>query len=270
MDSLTLYIYPSPFGVNWKSPRHLAQSVILNAASMRSRMIGHVSVELQGERNGRSERFFTGMSSHNDALNRRLIFREKLGLGILFYEYEGFLESPEQLDPEKDARLARGNFSFIRFRLSKESFEKARLYLHEYRERNVARAYGLPQRPRYGEGAGCSAFGASFLEVAGLMQDEFRKHWSLDIRVPEAFLKNIAIWRLLVPNASNSKWAEAHEPGRNVFFWDPDLMHAWVKKQVSESPASTDFMSVIREKNTWGVLFDSSKIVPTDVQIWLR
>ena len=263
MYSLTLYIYPSPFGVDWRSPHHLARSVILNSASLLPRTIGHVTVEIKNEDPANPERYFAGMSSHNDALNRRLIFLENLGLGVLFYRYPGYLEGVEKLDPEKEKRLQRGNFSFVRFLLSRESFERVRLYLQEYQKHEVGKYYGLPLRPRHKEGAGCSAFAASFVEVAGLMNDEFRKHWSDQVRVPEAFLKNVSILRLLTPFSKSLKWAKPEEPGRDVHFWDPDMMHAWTKKRESDAA-----MKVIFEKNTRGILVDSSKIVPKDESIW--
>jgi hypothetical protein len=264
MYSLTLYVYPSPFGVDWRSPHHLARSVILNSASLKPRTIGHVSVELRSDDPKNPERFFTGMSSKNEALNRRLIFREKLGLGVLFYQYDGHLEESSALDLEKEKRLARGNFSFIRFQLSRASYERVRLYLQEYREHQVGRFYGLPHRPRHKEGGGCSAFAASFLEVAGVMSSEFKQHCSAEVRVPEAFLKNVSIFRLLMPFSSGKSWATASEPGRNIFFWDPDMMHTWIKSRESD-----DQMKIVFEKNTRGILVDSSKTVPNDEPIWL-
>lgn len=270
MYSLTLYIYPSPYGVDWRSPLHLTRSVIKNAASLRPRQIGHVAIELKSDVDGRTERFFTGMTSNNGATNRKLIFLKQMGLGVLFHQYPGFLESIEKLDPELEKRLEKGHFSFVRFNLSKESYERARLYLNQYQERNVGKYYGLPQRPRYGEGAGCSAFAASFVEVAGVMRDEFKNNWSSQVRVPEEFLANIPIWRLLIKSAKNQRWANENEPGKNIFFWDPDMMHAWVNQKIEalKTSPSAD-LTVSIEKNTRGILVDSSKIVPNDESIWL-
>ena len=55
-------------------------------------------------------------------------------------------------------------------------------YFHEYRDRGYAQNYGLPLRPRYGEGAGCSAFAVSFLDVAGLLASDLHHRLVEDSR----------------------------------------------------------------------------------------
>ena len=240
-------------------------------------MIGHASIELSAHEGGDgaavSERIFTGMTSDNQKLNRELILFRKRGLGVLFHRYDGYLESAEFLDVEREQRLKGGNFSFVRFQLSRESYERARRYLHEYRARRVDRYYGLPHRPRHAEGSGCSAFAVSVAEVAGVMSEEFRRHWSLELKVPERYLENVPVWRLLWPDSQNLRWAETQEAGKSVFFYDPDRMHAWVKASIDElksssSPPPHPTRSVVFEKNTWGIVIDSSTILPSQEPIW--
>jgi len=241
-------------------------------------MIGHASVELSSDEPNDGdaktpERFFTGMTSDNQKENRELILFRKRGLGVLFHQYDGYLESADFLDREREQRLKRGNFSFVRFQLSLESYERARRYLHEYRARKVDRYYGLPHRPRHAEGSGCSAFAVSVAEVAGVMNEELKRHWSLEVKVPERYLENVPAWRLLWPNSQNLRWAEAQEPGKSVFFYDPDRMHAWVKALVAELKSSAHSLThptrtVVFEKNTWGIAIDSSAILPLQEPIW--
>ena len=270
--SVTLYFYPSPQGVDWRSPYHLTKSVIRNALTFRPRTIGHVSVLLEG--NG--ERIFTGMSHQDPNDNRKLILFKMMGLGVLFHQVPGYAESKEKLDPELEKRLDSGDFSFIRFQISEPNYQKLKNYLHEYFEKNIAKWYGLPHRPRHEEGSGCSAFAASVLEVAGLMTPDFKKNWSGTVKVPDQFIgdlnqKKVPIWKLIFPHVSNQRWAEPHEPGREIFFWDPDMMHAWTLKTWSDLQIKpSENFKAVRERNTKGVLVDSSKILPTSEPIWLR
>ena len=269
---LTLYFYPSPHGVDWRSPLHLTRSVVRNALSFKPRTIGHVSILLEGK----GERYFTGMAAINNNDNRRLILIEQMGLGVLFHQVPGYAEGKDKLDPELVKRLVSGKFSFLKIRISEASFLRTKQYLHEYAEKKVAKWYGLPLRPRHEEGAGCSAFAASVLEVAGVMEEEFKKNWTGQVRVPSALMgelngRKVPIWKLLIPSKLNRRWATKEEPGRDIFFWDPDLMHAWAKKTWSALQKETrDRYQTVREQNTIGIVVDSSKIVPTDESFWLN
>jgi hypothetical protein len=276
--SLTLHIYPSPYGVDWTSPRSLTRSVFKNAISGKPRMIGHVSIQLEGP----GETDMAGMSSTDLNRSRRLILIDGMGLGVLYHRYPGLVEDAAKLNPEIEDRMQKGNFSFVRFEISKESFERVKQYLREYREKNIGRYYGLPFRPRYGEGAGCSAFAASILEVAGVMNEEFRKQWSGQVRLPEEFVgepgkgkRKVGVWKLLLPTRKNARWAHANEEGRDMFFWDPDMMHAWVMKtwdalqQSQNQNQKQNQMRTMTEQNSKGILVDSSKNAPTSEPIWL-
>ena len=272
---MTMYVYPSPHGVDWKSPHHLTRSVVKNALTFKPRTIGHVSIRLEGM----GENHLVGMTALDQSLSRKLILRDHLGLGSLFYSFPGLLEDHQKLEPELMKRLANGHFSFIRFALSKESFEKVKQYLLEYTSKNIGRVYGLPFRPRYGEGAGCSAFAASFIEIAGLMQDEYRKNWSGTVRIPLAYLgepgktgkeRKVGIWKLLIPSAENLRWSEKNEPGRDVFFWDPDMMHRWILKKWDElKNHPVEGLQATLEQKSKAILVDSSKILPKSEPIWL-
>jgi hypothetical protein len=273
--SLTLYFYPSPTGVNWKSPRHLTWSILKNAITRKPRLIGHVSVLLEGP----GKRIFSGMSTEGHDQNRKFVLKEHMGMGVLFHEYEGLVEDEEKLAPELKIRLENGHFSFIKFKLSPESFQKCVQYFEEYIQHNVGKIYGLPYRPRYKEGAGCSAYAASFLEVAGVMNEEFRTHWSGRVRVPQEFIggpsnggHKVPVWKILLPTKKSKTWAQKHEDGTDVFFWDPDMMHEWTVKKwtVLQAHSKNTIYQAVKDHNAKGILVDSSKILPSEEPIWLK
>ena len=98
------------------------------------------------------------------------------------------------------------------------------------------------------------------------MSEEFKKHGSSQVRVPEFLMtetnqehKKIPIWKLLLPSKLNLRWAYPNEAGRDIFFWDPDMIHSWVMKNRNT-----------KEKNTSGIFLDVSSQKPKNEPIWLK
>ena len=267
--SMTLYFYPSPCGVDWRSPHHLTRSVILNALTFRPRSIGHVSIALK-----KNDELvdFVGMAAQNNNDNRVMILRDQVGMGVLFEKVPGRIEEKSKLIPELDKRLKSGYLSFWKLDLSKASFEKVQQYAADFRKNNRDAWYGLWNRPRYGEGSGCSAFAASFLEIAGTLENDFIKNCSLKIKVQEEFIgekkadgKKVPIWALLLPNQKNTKWCEENSSGRWIYFWDPDLMHRWVLEKFYKNDST---FQPIKEQNALGLYSNMENRQPIDEPIW--
>jgi hypothetical protein len=260
---LTLYFIPSPKGIDWSSPKNLLTSAILNKLTFERRFIGHVFVEMKC---GKNEEL-TGMTSQKmDYLN--LLFFEQKGLGILFHSFEGSLENKESIKPELDEYLKKGSANFVRFLLNEGQCQRASTYLKEYREKNVGRNYGLANRPLYGEGAGCSAFGVSFVDVLGLLNQDLKDAWSqtihipLDLSGPPLTIQSVSIFKLLF-NAD--KWANVKEKHRSLTFWDPDRMFKWVKEKVQSNSSKH---SISKLGNSEGIIIDKSHYPAPLENIW--
>lgn len=241
--SITLYIYPSPYGIRWDSPRALVASTLQNQVSYaRSRQsgdkhsIGHVNIELRCPlEDGSIETIWAGVSSADSSEERELLLEQGYGLGVLFHTFRGKLLQGPDFVPALQKRFERGNIAFLTFAVSEAACARMRRYFQEYVSRLDFKKYGLPNRPRHGEGAGCTAFATSFLEIGGLFPSELSRAWSRLIRVPSRWIggpssgQSVSLLRLLfAPNTG--RWAQAHEPHQTVFFWDPDLMFDWVQK----------------------------------------
>jgi hypothetical protein len=178
--TMTLYFIPSPYGLNWESPSKLAKGILKNKLLPGSRFMGHVNIELdyQDPEDGKVH-ILTGMTQKK--MNApKLLFKEKYGLGILYHSFEGRLESIEELTPELNKYFKRGNkkINFVKYKLNLSVCRRIRDYVAQYTKNGHDRYYGLYNKPLHGEGAGCSAFGASFLEVAGILEEEHHLHWS--------------------------------------------------------------------------------------------
>jgi hypothetical protein len=269
---IVLHFYPSPAGASWRTPRSLTQSVLLNSFLPQPfpvrHAIGHVAV---GVRCGGEDKPFdelTGMTSADETEDHRLLLKEKVGLGILFHTFSGRLQDSTEVQRDIDSRLPTGGISWLRVEVSPQTCERALTYVRQFRDRGYSKFYGLPLRPRYGEGSGCSAFGASVLEVAGVLDPEFRREWWHGVDVPLTLMGNegapVSLLRLLFGAAART-WAAAPESGRAVEFWDPDAMNLWVSKRWQDPG------EYVREQTqeSRGLRLDRSSLPVPDGPIWL-
>lgn len=271
---LKLYFYHSPVGIDWSAPRDLTRSVVKNKNSGQRRAIGHVTVQIDCGHSGES--IWTGMS--DDSVNyRSLVLKEGYGLGILFEKVPGRLENGENLQQEINDLAGQGRIHAIDMLISHPTCDRLQTYLREFRQRGLSQWYGLPNRPRHGEGAGCSAFGVSFLEIAGLMRDEWKAAWARELQVPEEWIggpdneREVPFKRLYFLRKSLNHWGQHTGDTRNVTFWDPDLMHDWVKEMLEntdENQAPQGF-ATIPGLQIPTLLIDARDIPIPDEPIWL-
>lgn len=245
-NSLTLHIIKSPNGLDWSSPKRLARTVVLNALSPKNRMIGHVAVELkcQGGAEKQSVHEVTGTANADSSVYNKQILFKRMGFGVIFDTYEGVLENKAELLKEfekKYNKKRRNRITFIKHLISSKTCFRLKAYLEEYRRMGYGNFYGLPLDPRRRQGAGCSAFGVSFLENAGLMREEFKANWSYDLKVPNELIggefhpggsHKVSLLKLYFLKKSNNRWANEDEDYRRIFFWDPDTMYDWTMERI--------------------------------------
>lgn len=232
-DQVVLFNIPSPYGIDWRSPHTLLKSVLQNHNSGISHEIGHVFVGVYCSDQGMagSPDVLTGMTSASD--NSEELLRDRgYGLGLLFHNFDGRLNSEEEALIDIHSGVQTGRLSYLAFDISRATCQRLVDYEMEYRQRGYDRAYGLPNRPLYGEGAGCSAFGVSFLEVAGIQPAIFQGMWSRHLLVPHRLVGGpmtgffIPIRRFFLNPLL--QWASPNELHYPLSFWEPDLMHSYV------------------------------------------
>ncbi|MGE0615837.1 MAG: hypothetical protein AB7P04_09360 [Bacteriovoracia bacterium] len=232
-SELTVFLFPSPRGIDWRSPVKLAWSAVWNHLTLKNpdtlHGIGHLEVELKcGDR-----RVLTGMTSDGRGEQWDLLFKKKYGFSILLHDFRGREDTPEEIEPQLKDRARRGTMSFITFQVSEKTCARLLEFYDEYKKQGYDLHYGLPNRPLYREGAGCTAYGAGFIEVAGLMTEEFQKGWANYVRFPDELLGGpwtnhpVDAGKLLFPLKA-SRWARANEPHHAIFYWDPDKWHHWI------------------------------------------
>lgn len=264
-EEMTLYFIPSPLGIDWSTPSNLAWSALKNRLSLQSRFMGHVFVELECGEN----KELTGMVGKNfDYLNQLLIHGR--GLGILYHSFDGTLEEAPKVDAEiKELLNEPGRMNFVRYRLNKSQCLRAQTYLKEYREKDVGRYYGLANRPLYGEGAGCSAFGASFLSVIGIMDQEIQDNWSQSVNIPLEYSgppiqpEKVHLLKLMF---MSKEWAKEDQPHKKLSFWSPDRMYDWVKNKIAKP--NPEKFTILESGKSQGIEIDKSYLPVALGPIW--
>ncbi len=236
---LKLYFIKSPFGLNWSSATALSRTILKNYLAFKPRFMGHVNIELKGTlTSGEKIDVLTGMVAAN--LNaKKLLFKKHIGMGIVFHSFKGHLETKEEmLDEIKEYQKKGDRINSVCFQISQEVLELLYNYYQEYKEQRLYKYYGLYNRPLFKEGSGCSAFGASFLQLAGLMNSKLKEAWSYQIKIPLKYLgmpiqeRKVNFFKLML---TYNPWANSEEEGREIFFWDPDKMYRWVE-EVYQNP----------------------------------
>jgi hypothetical protein len=142
-------------------------------------------------------------------------------------------------------------------------------YFEEYRDKGYGDHYGLPNRPLYREGAGCSAFGASFVKTAGILTEEFQRAWTQTIAVPLKYVggpltgRSVPFWKLFF--SWDIHWAKGGEPSKSVTFYDPEAIRTWILAKVK---AKEPGYEVAQRNGCPGIIFDATKTSVPSGPIW--
>jgi hypothetical protein len=274
-QELTIYIMPAPKGVNWESPRRLILSYIGNLLvsspyqSSEKHPIGHVVVELKD-----SNRYaLVGTTATSNRFMMHKVMHRGWAAGILFATVDGTLEEEDINLPQLTKRKGNGEIAFVNYKINKAVFERLWKYLQEYKQRGYGKYYNGKNKPREGEGAGCSSFAYSFLEVGGLNHFLDSKPWIIHIAIQESLIggpetdgRRVSIFTMLV----RGRWANIKRNRyRNLDIYEPTFMFNNINYKWLTSP-DTGTISRSMYGKAKGLTIDARNIAPPDEPIWLN
>ncbi|MGE4131798.1 MAG: hypothetical protein AB7F86_09165 [Bdellovibrionales bacterium] len=232
-NSIKLYVFPSrPVRIDWQDPRSLLQSMLGAILRNKTHAIGHVSVDVQCE-NGYHR--LTGAVTEDKGESEKLLLEDKIAFSILERGWPGRLEEPDEIhEAIRKAREKVDGFSTAEFEINGPACLRVQQFLEEYDHSDHPKYYGFAARPRRHEGAGCSAFAAAVLEVAGILTPEMNQAWLRSVQIPFSLMPprsqspQMSIIEVL-DHPDSEFWARDDVLNMNLVFYDPDLMHDWVK-----------------------------------------
>jgi len=234
-DEFVLYLFPAPVKIEYDSPRALMTDFIrgvlgFTKSSGDKHVIGHAFVRLRSS----SREILTGQTTISNTEEKAVVCKFHYGLGYFGTAFKGKLNSAVKLEGELQDRNRTGEMSYIRFLLSPETSARMMRYFESYCDHGYYRWWGEANRPRYGEGSACGSFGVSFLDVGGLLEDEYIRRWTVRFRIPVRFFggplfsNKVGLVSLLARNIFTSSWASEEEPHVPCMLWDPTMIHDWI------------------------------------------
>lgn len=285
-NELTIYVIPSKVKFDWTSPHTLYKSYLKNYTrnllSKRAYVLGHAFIELSSPLV--PENILAGMRAASSAEQREMVLREHYGLAILGAEMKGELETSTALEPKLNKYSRKGRIAFMKFIISDAATERLLKFFSSFKlmidSNSASNAYyGGAFWPRYnGEGAGCSAFAVSFLDLAGLMNDIF-KEWMIRVNIPmeliggpynennEVKFREIKKYNSWATNCDN-------DPDNCVNFgiYDPTLIFEWIGKVYDEKSVPGNLpVTPVRLNKSEGIVIDGRKVpVPVDEKIFQK
>lgn len=285
-NELTIYVIPPKVRYDWTSPRTLYKSYYKNSLrcffKKDSYTIGHAFVKLQTGETG--EEIFAGMRIASKKEHKELVFRQHYGLAILGADTKGKLESAKELERTVSRFSRKGDLAFMTFFINDEAADRMISFFDAYRteaengDHNGLR-YGGAFYPRYkGEGSGCTAFVVSFLDLAGILKDEYDK-WLVRFDIPmsliggpynnnkEVRLRDIKRTDNWIGDADNV--TDSHE---HLEIYDPALMFDWILEKWREQEDLEDMTLIpLQLQQARGIMIDAVTIpVPPGENIFIE
>ncbi len=254
-SELALYVFKSSVGVDWSNPKNLAISVVKNELykyfNNNDRLLGHVAIELKcGDK-----KVLTGMRAARGE-NRRMVLTEGSGYGVLFHVFPGALEKEEDLQKEIKRKQTSAEVHSIRYTINESQCNQMWQHYENHLKQKGEFNYGFPLNTLAGEGAGCSAFGVSFLQIAKLENPEHLKAWSGNVWVPEELIgpyntkrylsahepthapdgggKPLSVLDIILSDKAKF-WGKENQ-GKYLEFYDPDTMFRWIEALALKDP----------------------------------
>jgi hypothetical protein len=246
--SLELLFYRAPKPLDWSSPRRLLVSTLKNrfhwvGGHFYPHPISHVNIVL---RTSTGQVYPRGMALASSPLGYlyRFLFKRS-SLDTLVVNLPGRFIDEKWIWSPLPQYKSQGYVQSLKILLTPEQCSRIEYYLLLYEKSNMNRIYGaLASDPLKGQGAGCSAFAVSLLELLGLITPDIENSWSRQLRIPEDMVtskKRVArfgFFRMLF--GADVAWAEDSEPHYSLRFWDPEKMFNWCQRILRNEHLNTD------------------------------
>ncbi len=273
-QEMTLYVIPPKTPMNWHSPQSLFFSYVDNLLArsryiLRSHPMGHLVIELKDS----TRQTTVGIVAESKSDLAYKVYAKGYGLGILFTGLSGNMEEGEINTRELSKRARRGDVAFIKFNLCSDAFDRLWRYLEEYKMRSYHKIYNGENKPREGKGAGCTAFGTSFIDIAGLRSAVETDKWIVRANVPDKLIGGpvgnnrwVGIHRIMFKR----KWADTtRQPYRKIVYHEPSLIYGWIAGEwATKGPVTAHGYKRAQKGKAMGLEIDCSQYTVPDEPIW--
>ena len=234
-DFISIYVIKPKYRLSWDSPSRLLIKTALNSIRDDYAPIGHFAVELNcsPEPHGPAQHVLTGMERINVKKSKNIVLKERLGLGSLFYSFEGNLVPADQTKKEieqarKDKRLKK-----ITVPVSPQNCSRALEFLDKWIKSGSYSVYGGEKNTLLGEGAGCADFASVLFNLSSgyyLPND-----WIVKRKISKKFIgdheNKISFFKLLL----RQNWTKKDEDFTDYETADANLAFDWINKRSEQN-----------------------------------
>lgn len=241
---LTIFVIKSIKPILWESPSALVKSTTKGYKAkllhQRQYLLEHLVVRLESPLVGGSK--YSAMISTSMKEKRELMLKEKIGLGILGVAMGGKLDS--ESDIKKDLKLFSrlGKLAYVKYHINEEAAHKIVHFMEGFSRSDEGKPpassyYGGAFWPRYeDEGSGCSAYGMSMVDIAGLIGEE-HEDWKVEVNIPMELVGGELNHNQKVSRKEIKKhdsWASTNDSSLSAHIpfsiYDPSMVFDWVIK----------------------------------------
>ncbi len=163
-----LHVIPPPFRLDWRSPRRLMLYTLGNHLIQDQAPIGHYFIEFNSNTPNAYgvKHVLTGMSRKNANQSTLAMIKEQVGLGTVFYDFEGKLDHALKGEQELEWARSKNRLKTIVVPITQETSDVLMNELENWIIHSSFKHYGGGHDILKGEGSGCAEFGVHFLNLA--------------------------------------------------------------------------------------------------------
>ena len=258
-NELTIYVMPTLLPLDWSSPASLHASMkncyLKTITQQDNYLLGHIAVKLKSALLPKPLLIAQTSGSLQEKLD--LIFKQKIGFGIMGAALQGRIESEAELNHKLSVYAKRKKLAYITYQINEKAAKRMIDFITQYSQKmNDKYApcdfYGGAFWPLYkNEGASCSSFGMALLEITNLLPVDAGA-WKLNKNIPMEIIGGEFNGNKKIKDKTIRKTEKWHSGNgkRNVdfveyFVYEPSIMFDWILKK----RAQPDSIYTVHDEN---------------------
>jgi hypothetical protein len=281
-NEITIYVIPSLSTIDWSNPSILFKSTeacYLKALTRKNYyIIGHTIARITSPL--LPAPYYVSMCGKKILEKPELLFVKKIGLGALGATMQGHIESEKDIKRGIETYSKRNMVAYIKFKISDQAVRRLIEFMARYQAKTIngcaaCDLYNGATWPRNeNEGSGCSAFGMSLLDVAGVLPAE-SDQWCVNVKIPMNLIggecnnnKKVKISSILHAKS----WYEGTGVEGVDFVsyraYDPAMIFNWIRKKQSLNDV---FFTTDTENGNTGLVVDMRySLIASDNPVFLQ
>ncbi|HEY5508583.1 MAG TPA: hypothetical protein VIK29_07930 [Paludibacter sp.] len=245
IHEITIFVMPAVSPLNWENPATLFSSTencLLKSVFMTNRYIlGHLIIRINSPI--LRQPLYLGMLSANEKELIDLVFKQKVGFGILGVITKGRFETEKEIKQKLEAYTDRQKLAFMTYRINANALHRILSFYNQFTAKKNGKnapsdLYGDTFWPRYqSEGSGSTALGVAILDVANVLPTEYEQ-WKMQVNIPMTIIggKLNEHKKVNFSTLSDTKSWYKGKGKENVDYvnfqiYEPSVMYDWILKQ---------------------------------------